>query len=358
MTAAAFWFGLSFLILIPDVLLWTPPISCRNEAGEPVDWFIVYKLPRYKMNESAGSGLDYMYLDPFSKNWELSQHLINMSQSAVGQTLEQLYKSYKSQENNTAYMMYNDAIPSGNYSTKLGHTKGILFLDRSQGFWLIHSIPRFPPFPEHGYGYPSTGRRNGQTAICVTYSYDQFPKIATQLLYYNPNVYNCSIPDIFHLALSNLQKICLGSSLPWILDKHLTKLKSEGQENFLHFAKSHFFVDDIYVAWIAQNLETHLLAESWQPEEQELPSNCSLPHHVFNVKKIKSPFHSFFYSRNDHSKWCVSWQYKDQWMCIGDLNRATQQAWRSGGFICSQNQNIYKAFRSLVYYYKSCNGTH
>ncbi|XP_029473820.1 deoxyribonuclease-2-beta [Rhinatrema bivittatum] len=360
MSAGAVWYRLSLLVLMPDVLLWAARISCRNEAGEAVDWFVVYKLPRYTMNASAGSGLDYMYLDPSSRNWELSRHFINTSQSALGQTLDQLYRTYKDQENSTAgaYMIYNDAIPSSkNYSTRRGHTKGILLLDRSQGFWLIHSIPRFPPFPEQGYGYPASGRRNGQTAICVTYTYDQFPEIVTQLLYYNPNVYNCSIPHPFQQALPNLQKMCLGSSLPWITVKHLTKLKSAGGENFLHFAKSHFFVDDIYVAWMAQNLETDLLAESWQLQGQDLPSNCSLPRHVYNVKEIKIPFHSYFYSNYDHSKWCVSWRYEDQWTCIGDLNRATQQTWRSGGFICTQNQNIYKAFRGLVSYYKSCNVT-
>lgn len=54
---------------------------------------------------------------------------------------------------------------------------GVLLFDRSQGFWLSHSIPRFPSFPERGYLYPSSGKVNGQTALCVTYHYDQFLSI-------------------------------------------------------------------------------------------------------------------------------------------------------------------------------------
>lgn len=54
---------------------------------------------------------------------------------------------------------------------------GVLLFDRSQGFWLSHSVPHFPSFPERGYLYPSSGKVNGQTALCVTYRYEQFPRI-------------------------------------------------------------------------------------------------------------------------------------------------------------------------------------
>lgn len=51
---------------------------------------------------------------------------------------------------------------------------GALLFDHAQGFWLSHSIPHFPSFPEKGYLYPSSGKVNGQTALCVTYQYQQF----------------------------------------------------------------------------------------------------------------------------------------------------------------------------------------
>lgn len=51
---------------------------------------------------------------------------------------------------------------------------GVLLFDRSQGFWLSHTIPHFPSFPEKGYLYPSSGKVNGQTALCVSYQYEQF----------------------------------------------------------------------------------------------------------------------------------------------------------------------------------------
>ncbi|XP_053549813.1 deoxyribonuclease-2-beta [Bombina bombina] len=341
--------GLSFLagICLSVISVTIAEISCRNEAGDPVDWFVLYKLPMFQINKSAGSGLDYLYLDSKMQGWQLSKLQINMTESAVGQVLQQLYQTYN--KNDTAYMMYNDAHPQdGNYTTKQGHTKGFLLLDKTQGFWLIHSVPHFPPFPENGYGYPSTGRLYGQTAICVTYKYDQFKEIGSQLLYYNPPVYNCSIPDMYKKELWSLNTICTGSRFPWIEQKRLIPLESAQGEQFLNFAKSKYYIDDIYTAWIAQQLKTNLLAESWKPKNTYLPSNCSLQYHVYNIKQIDLPMRSSFCSHYDHSKWCVSQTYKDQWTCIGDLNRYPYQIFRSGGFICTQNKIIYNAFRKMV----------
>ncbi|XP_073449745.1 deoxyribonuclease-2-beta [Aquarana catesbeiana] len=330
----------------------TCEISCRNEAGEPIDWFVVYKLPKYRINETKGTGLEYLYLDSRSQGWQVSKFLINMTQSALGQVLQQLYTSYKN--DSTAYMIYNDSPPrTSNFSTHYGHSKGTLFFDQHQGFWLIHSIPHFPPFPEDGFGYPDTGKLFGQTAICVTYKYFQFKQIATQLLYYNPNVYNCSIPDLYQEDLLDLCTICHGKRFPWVDETRIAVLRSAEGELFLNFAKSKYFVDDIFTAWMAQVLDSDLLTETWQPKGKELPSNCSLRWHVYTIRRIALPNLSF-YSHNDHSKWCVSRAYNGSWICIGDLNRYPEQRWRSGGFICTQKELIFKAFWRMVAYYTEC----
>ncbi|XP_075689038.1 deoxyribonuclease-2-beta isoform X1 [Rhinoderma darwinii] len=342
-----------FLVLCLFVVsLVTCEIACRNEDGDPVDWFAVYKLPERRINGTYGPGLDYLYLDSKSQGWQVSKFLINMTQGAMAHVLQQLYQSYK--RNDTAYMLYNDSPPVINSSfTKRGHSKGALLFDRYQGFWLVHSIPHFPPFPEDGFGYPSTGRRYGQGALCVTYKYNQFTQIAAQLLYYNPNVYNCSIPDIYQKDLWDLYRICQGFQFPWIETTRLASLESAQGESFLNFAKSKYFHDDIFTAWMAQKLQTDLLTETWQPIGIEVLSNCTLPWHVYTIKTITFGNHSF-YSRFDHSKWCVSRLSKDMWTCVGDLNRYPEQIWRSGGFICTQNKLIYTAFRNIVAYYTDC----
>lgn len=58
--------------------------------------FIIYKLPRYKIGE-VGSGVDYMYLDSSVGSWQMSKFMVNTSQGAIGNTLNQIYmgKAYE-----------------------------------------------------------------------------------------------------------------------------------------------------------------------------------------------------------------------------------------------------------------------
>lgn len=326
-------------------------ISCLNEEGHAVDWFIVYKLPRHQV-QYVGSGVDYMYLDPSVPGWQRSKYAVNTSDGAVGRTLNQLYKRYES--NSSVYMLYNDAPPVLEYQNKYGHTKGSLLFDQLQGFWLTHSVPHFPPFPEMGFGYPSTGKLFGQTVQCTTYNYKQFRKISHQLAYTTPYVYNCSVPAAFSTDLVILAKICARKSIYFVPRRKLTQLVSVEGETFLSFAKSYRYVDEIYTGWIAQTLRTDLVVESWQRPAHQLPSNCSLPFHVMNIKRINLPGPVVFDSYNDHAKWCVSWENKAQWTCLGDLNRESGQIWRGGGLICTQNPAIYKAFHKSVDWFRNC----
>ncbi|XP_026970333.1 deoxyribonuclease-2-beta isoform X2 [Sagmatias obliquidens] len=335
MTARLLRTPLALLFLGLFGILKATTISCRNEEGEAVDWFTFYKLPKRQDKESRETGVEYLYLDSATRSWRRSKQLMNTTKSVLGRTLQQLYEAHASEDNNTAYLIYNDGVPkSMNYSRKYGHTK----------------------VPEEGYEYPPTGRRNGQTGICITFKYNQYEAIDSQLLVCNPNVYSCSIPVTFHQELVHMPQLCARSSSSEIPGRHLTTLQSAQGQKFLHFAKSDYFLDDIFAAWMAQRLKTHLLTETWQRKRQELPSNCSLPYHVYNVKAIKLSRQSYFSSYQDHAKWCISQKgTKNRWTCIGDLNRSPHQAFRSGGFICTQNQHIYQAFQGLVLYYENCN---
>ena len=64
-------------------------------------------------------------------------------------------------------LLYNDEHPDGNTSFTAGHTKGVVVLGERKGFWLVHSVPKFPP-AAGGYGYPRTGHMYGQTFLCIT----------------------------------------------------------------------------------------------------------------------------------------------------------------------------------------------
>ena len=47
------------------------------------------------------------------------------------------------------YVMWNDEFPGGDPPVWEGgaHAKGVLGLDQSSGFYLLHSVPKFPAAP-------------------------------------------------------------------------------------------------------------------------------------------------------------------------------------------------------------------
>ena len=136
----------------------TPPCVCRNHLNEPVDWFIIYKLPRLSnsVDPSIRNGTGYIYLDSSSSldQWHFSSLSISSPSSLTGLTLAPLYGS-----NAHSYLFYNDQPPNKSVSLIYGHSKGVLaFGDEiPTGFWLIHSVPHFPAMVQQGYQYPDSG---------------------------------------------------------------------------------------------------------------------------------------------------------------------------------------------------------
>ncbi|XP_018427240.1 PREDICTED: deoxyribonuclease-2-alpha, partial [Nanorana parkeri] len=214
-------------------------ISCYGDKGQPVDWFIVYKLPRQGHSEEAG--MTYMYLDSNSGGWVSGASLMNSTDSAVGRTVNQLYKFSQSQ--NVAYILYNDQPPVDTNGGSRGHTKGVILLDKEKGFWLVHSTPNFPPPASEKYDWPGSAHHNGQSFLCVTYPYLQFREIGTQLLYNTITPYDSSVPAGFCGDLPDLKSAAMKkevSSPPW--NRQVT-LTSAGGKTFVSFAKHARFGD-------------------------------------------------------------------------------------------------------------------
>lgn len=71
--------------------------------------------------------------------------------------------------------MYNDEPPDKRGNPKKGHTKGVVLLDKSEGIWLIHSVPHFPNISERFF--PITGIVYGQSFLCISLNYTNLDKV-------------------------------------------------------------------------------------------------------------------------------------------------------------------------------------
>ncbi|XP_032868179.1 deoxyribonuclease-2-alpha-like [Amblyraja radiata] len=351
MTISNHWYGLPSLIVACLASRVTADISCQDDNGQPVDWFIVYKLPK----DVDGSGINYKYMDHGTSGWRTGRYTVNSTQGAVGATLQQLYG--QSQSNNVAFVLYNDQSPIES-SSDGGHTKGVVLLDQTQGFWLVHSTPHFPPPAQESYQWPSSGRRYGQSFLCVTYPYSQFQEIGTQLLYNSPHVFDHSIPPSFAKDLPDLQRAAAGEhkkTPPWA---RKVVLSSAAGKQFTSFAKHKNFGADLYKDWVADVFQSDLFVQSWLNCRRALPSNCSGQYAVYNVEGILFPKGAAFSTHVDHSKWCMTRPGGgSSWTCIGDINRDQAQEERGGGTVCNDDPAVWDAFSILVVSCQICKCT-
>ncbi|XP_040899869.1 deoxyribonuclease-2-alpha [Toxotes jaculatrix] len=353
----------------------TSPISCYNDQGDAVDWFYMYKLPKEHRHKSPEGGEMYLLLDKGSEGWTEGKETVNDTTGALGRTVGQLYSQGKNTE--VAYILYNDQRPPEDFGDRWvdnsgssgGHTKGVVLVDKNQGFWLVHSTPHFPPVRQAGeYYYPGSGVTNGQNFICVTYPLDRFQTIGEQLQINQPDVYDCDVPESLASLVPALAAVCEKKHVPGhnfpharTVSNRSVTLTSKDGTNFISFAKGASFDNDLYHSWVAPTLQSDLLVQFWIRSRGILPSDCSRGWKVLDITLI-NPGQTFtFKASQDHSKWAVSPKAAGEgvgggWVCVGDINRNEAEEKRGGGTVCLQNPVVWKAYRTAALECEACGG--
>ncbi|XP_039983665.1 deoxyribonuclease-2-alpha-like isoform X2 [Xiphias gladius] len=311
--------------------------------------YILYKLPNVN-----GDGLLYLYMDESTNGWKLSREKINSKSGTLANTLKPLLDFYDRKVESFGYMLFSDQPPDPYVAPpSFGHSKGVVMLDRKTGVWLSHSTPRFPTYRRRDF-WPKSGNANAQTFMCVTYSYNDFKEIGLQLMYIHAYSYDYEIPGTFQNELRCVaQRSCFPKEAPWFREK--TLISTTGHY-FHSYAKYKRFGDDLYSGLIAKTLKQDLYVKSWGKMCRPLPSNCSIPHRVYNVKEVTILKGKPFNDTVDHAKWCVA--PDGGWTCIADMNREVSQMGRGGGAICTNDGAVGKAFYTLITKHEPCKREH
>jgi len=337
-------------------------LACVDDEGRKVDWFVAYKLPKESGNSTLlAEGLAYAWLSSAepARGWTLSTLSVGDALSAPGRTLTPLYAD-ANQNGTTAHIFYNDEHPDGKTSFVDGHTKGVLAFGENTGFWLVHSVPKYPPPPQPSqqYDYPHTGQLYGQSFLCLSLATrDQADAVGKQMMFNRPYVYASRVPDAFSVKFPRLAAAAKGQFFKGKPYSGQATLRSLAGAPFLSFAKSSHFDDDLYAALVAPALKTGLLAETWPNGAGKLNSSCIYGHEVENVDSLS--FSSLspqvpFSPHRDHAKWAVSHDAGLPFVCVGDITRIHSQYGRAGGTVCFQQEHAWKSFRAIVNTVEAC----
>ncbi|XP_070546668.1 plancitoxin-1-like [Ptychodera flava] len=222
-------------------------ISCKDDNGNDVDWFIIYKLPKISEsnNELVKAGVGYYYFDPIVQTGRLSTVGIDSPNQSLGITVNQIYRNYDAK--NVAHLMYSDSPPNDKSVPKSkGHTKGVVCLNTAGGFWLIHSVRLFPTSLNSNskYSWPDNARIHGQSLLCISANVRGagFQKIVTALQYNCPGIYDHRIPDVVENAVKGLSDVVQGNCKQSEEDcKYHAQIKRRGGVAIDIFAKSKQF---------------------------------------------------------------------------------------------------------------------
>ena len=218
------------------------------------------------------------------------------------------------------YAMYNDEDPNGTDDSDRAHSKGVVSYDSSSGFWLVHSVPKYPPYPNSSYSYPSSGTTYGQSMLCMSLTLDGINKAGIQFQTNGPHFYKYSMPESLQSNLQDLYDATKFNKTVNGTDSNIEKLTTMGRKYFTSFAKSRSFDKDLYSALVAPTLRKSLLVESWI--RGEVVSSCCPPncyYAVYNVATLRIGDIMNFTETQDHSKWAVADDKST--LCIGDINR-------------------------------------
>lgn len=239
------------------------------------------------------------------------------------------------------------------------HAKGVAAYDSKSGFWIIHSIPNFFPDIREEYSFPTSGKKNGQIAICLSLSLTEMEKVVRQLFTLKPNIYMES-DEVNKSMFSALKSLVRKFS-----HVSISPIKTLGGTTFTHFSKYSKHPMKIFKE-ISKTFGTDLNVQSWRNGNGgSQDSDCDRFHKIKNVDSMHIEYESDqeddetiteeWPASKDHSKWLVSDDLDRPIVCIGDLNRMDTQTSRGGGYLCIEKPDVWKAFDSSVYRVEDCN---
>uniref|UniRef100_A0A183HWN7 Deoxyribonuclease II n=1 Tax=Onchocerca flexuosa TaxID=387005 RepID=A0A183HWN7_9BILA len=178
------------------------------------------------------------------------------------------------------FFFYNDQKPGEQKSHgNRAHAKGVTFFGKTSGFWLVHSVPRFPSIKK--YSYPENAEVYGQSFLCVTMKTESIGAFAEAMKYIGPAAYHMNLPEYFSDRFPFLKELKILRSKKNINSSLIQTFNSIGGLKFYDFLKTKKFDRDLYMDFIAKTMGISLFTETWMNGGAiDLNSECETSHKI------------------------------------------------------------------------------
>lgn len=315
--------------------------------GRYVDWWFIYK---------ANDGFDFAYRDSNDSSTKtplqiVPQQLNTTKDYALGSTLHQLYMNKKEY----SWVAYNDERPpqyppddAASSSGGGAHAKGILVGAEDGGFWLVHSVPKFPDLNAKSFTWDAS-TIYAQSFLCLSLNATGIDEAALQLQTFHPSIFDSYLNADLEGAYPHMKDLVDGT-------RHDGDRVAEllvGQTVMTSFAKSNDWGRDLYEDLVSPYFDQGFLWETWR-RTPKMESFCAgQDSHEYDARNIEyisfpdSPAFTWHYTK-DHAKWGLSTDSDNPLVCVGGINRMYSQRKRGGGTVCVANRGFYNAMHALV----------
>ena len=328
-------------------------IQALDEAGKPVDWWFIYKIPKLTKRSQAGdivasTGYEYAYYDPTCKELGPSAFMLDKKKGALNATLDAVFKKPPA---TTGWILYNDEMPDDanrRDNGNLGHSKGVIAFDveSKSALWLLHSWPKYADPRARAMPTPIYG----QTYMCISISLDTALDLALRMIdHQEPQVYLPHLPPALPKK-SGLYRLTQSIDPNAASSSIVKDYKSRKGTAFKVIAKNKKWNDDFWNDLVGPKLQEDMDVETWIRGDVPAILDADGVHRTYDIKYIDFRPLGMAYAwpeTQDHAKWGIT--KANNWVVVGDINRMITQRKRGGGAIALQDPKLWKGLQSTEF---------
>ncbi|KAM3139026.1 hypothetical protein pb186bvf_008837 [Paramecium bursaria] len=315
--------------------------NCLNQYGSPVDYWVIFKLP--KDSSVLLDGWAYYYCDSTTKCVSIAYmpDKIGDSTSPLQRTVAQINFA----DTNVMSVLWSDQPYGKSTVSDKAHSKGILSASLSgNGFVINHSTPNFPvlddAYTKIVTGMPTSADVYGQHYFCASMTSSQIEILALQYKIAQVITNKSSSPPSFATSFPNIYSLKDNSRGTTPLSGN-TIVQTKGGLQIKAISTNMANQVDFYAYQVAPAIQANIAVETWGNGTGGLQDpQCSQTYKsVSNLYRMHDGY-KFKYTK-DHSKFGISQSRSNPWVCMSDINRQTTQDKRGGTALCFQHQQLW-----------------